>query len=130
VYPFCFDFPADINREDVCDVVLDKQTASEFESAVDRQYWYELFLDDLPMWGMVGEVLRDDAHGRMEKVNVVYCLYLRMMCTKWVARGVMSQFMLNSFLIRLITPLFIHCWSPIVFTAYIHSPKLEYWIQG
>jgi hypothetical protein len=31
------------------------------------QYWYELFLDDLPMWGMVGEVLRDDAHSRMEK---------------------------------------------------------------
>ena len=31
------------------------------------KYWYELFLDDLPMWGMVGEVLRDDAHSRMEK---------------------------------------------------------------
>jgi transmembrane 9 superfamily member 3 len=32
------------------------------------QYWYELFLDDLPMWGMVGEILRDDAHSsRMEK---------------------------------------------------------------
>ena len=32
-----------------------------------QKYWYELFLDDLPMWGMVGEVLRDDAHSRMEK---------------------------------------------------------------
>ena len=27
-------------------------------------------MDDLPMWGMVGEVLRDDAHGRMEKVAI------------------------------------------------------------
>jgi len=34
------------------------------------QYWYELVLDDLPMWGMVGEVLRDETHGRMEKVIV------------------------------------------------------------
>lgn len=83
-----------MDREDVCDMVLDKATAAEFEVAVDRQvrllrlvrfvcvfcqrlsylvhlfaqYWYELVLDDLPMWGMVGEVLRDDAHGRMEKV--------------------------------------------------------------
>ena len=31
------------------------------------QYWYELFLDDLPMWGMVGEILRDDVDSRMEK---------------------------------------------------------------
>jgi hypothetical protein len=35
------------------------------------KYWYELFLDDLPMWGMVGETLRDDAHGRMEKVTFI-----------------------------------------------------------
>lgn len=50
-------------------MTLTKESAAEFELAVDRQYWYELVLDDLPMWGMVGEVLRDDAHGRMEKVR-------------------------------------------------------------
>ena len=89
---------ADVVREDVCDMKLDKETAAEFELAVDRQvsevfsnctltqffnvitqrnkigaltqYWYELVLDDLPMWGMVGEVLRDDTHGRMEKVHI------------------------------------------------------------
>jgi hypothetical protein len=27
-----------------------------------------MVLDDLPMWGMLGETLRDDKHGRMEKV--------------------------------------------------------------
>jgi hypothetical protein len=59
---------ANVEKEDVCDLELTKETAAEFEVAVDRQYWYELVLDDLPMWGMVGEVLRDDAHGRMEKV--------------------------------------------------------------
>jgi transmembrane 9 superfamily protein 3 len=60
-------FPTDITREDVCDMELDKDSAARFELAVDQQYWYELFLDDLPMWGMVGETLRDDQHGRMEK---------------------------------------------------------------
>lgn len=60
-------FSHNIDREDICDMVLDKDAAAQFELAVDRQYWYELVLDDLPMWGMVGEVLRDDTHGRMEK---------------------------------------------------------------
>jgi transmembrane 9 superfamily protein 3 len=60
-------FPVNVDKEDVCDLVLEKEHVMEFEGAVDQQYWYELFLDDLPMWGMVGEILRDDAHGRMEK---------------------------------------------------------------
>ena len=46
---------------------LDQASADKFEMAVDQQYWYELVLDDLPTWGMVGETLRDDVHGRMEK---------------------------------------------------------------
>ena len=29
--------------------------AQHFSYAVDQQYWYELVVDDLPMWGMVGE---------------------------------------------------------------------------
>lgn len=64
---FKLHFGTNVDRESVCDMVLEKETAKEFESAVDNQYWYELFLDDLPMWGMVGETLRDDVHGRMEK---------------------------------------------------------------
>lgn len=60
-------FPVNIEREDVCDLVLDKESVIEFDLAVMNQYWYELFLDDLPMWGMVGEILRDDQHGRFER---------------------------------------------------------------
>lgn len=61
-------YSGNVNREDVCDIVLDAASAAEFELAVDQQYWYELILDGLPMWGMVGEVLRDEQHGKMEKV--------------------------------------------------------------
>jgi hypothetical protein len=34
------------------------------------QYWYELYLDDLPMWGMVGEILRDEVSGQMVHVRI------------------------------------------------------------
>ena len=67
-------FPDDEDHEAVCEMILDEETAATFESMVDQQYWYELFLDDLPMWGMVGEVLRDEEHSRMEKVSVSSCL--------------------------------------------------------
>ncbi|KAJ1411065.1 Endomembrane protein 70-domain-containing protein, partial [Ochromonadaceae sp. CCMP2298] len=64
---FKMHFATNVDREDICDMTLDAASAKEFERAVDESYWYELVMDDLPMWGMVGEVLRDDAHGRMEK---------------------------------------------------------------
>jgi len=64
---FKLHYQRNVNREDVCDIMLDAASAAEFELAVDQQYWYELILDDLPMWGMVGEVLRDEQHGKMEK---------------------------------------------------------------
>ncbi len=60
-------FPDNVDNEEVCAMVLSKEDASKFEMAVDQQYWYELIIDDLPMWGMVGETLRDDTHNRMEK---------------------------------------------------------------
>jgi len=43
----------------ICSVNLDEAKAGKFKHAVKNQYWYQLFLDDLPIWGMVGEVLTD-----------------------------------------------------------------------
>lgn len=63
-------FRDDVEKEDICDMVLDESSVAEFETAVDQQYWYELFLDDLPMWGMVGEVMRHDTNGGMERVSM------------------------------------------------------------
>eukprot|EP00981_Chlorochromonas_danica_P010976 scaffold3595_cov235-Ochromonas_danica.AAC.14 len=64
---FKMHYLVNVDREDVCDMKLDAEKVADFEKAVDQQYWYELFLDDLPMWGMVGETMRDDTHGRMER---------------------------------------------------------------
>lgn len=56
---FKLHFPEDVKTEDICDMVLTEQAEGDFNEAISTQYWYELFLDDLPMWGMVGESLRD-----------------------------------------------------------------------
>ena len=47
---------------------LDAETAAQFEYAVRNHYWYQLYLDDLPIWGMVGEVADtyvDDSGARL-----------------------------------------------------------------
>jgi hypothetical protein len=40
----------------ICSQTLNEDDTTEFATAVQRHYWYELFIDDLPVWGFVGEV--------------------------------------------------------------------------
>ncbi len=44
-----------IEKQVICSQQLNSAKAKVFQQAVQRQYWYELFLDDLPVWGFVGE---------------------------------------------------------------------------
>lgn len=49
-------FGKDTPRTELCVASLDEAAAREFQDAVRRHYWYQMYLDDLPIWGMVGEV--------------------------------------------------------------------------
>lgn len=40
----------------LCSLRLDEEKAATFEYAIRNHYWYQFYLDDLPIWGMVGEV--------------------------------------------------------------------------
>lgn len=47
-------FRADKSKSTICTQTLSSDDAEEFAYAVSRHYWYELFMDDLPIWGFVG----------------------------------------------------------------------------
>lgn len=56
---------ADVAKRVVCASVLDDSQAAIFKKAVKKHYWYELFMDELPVWGFVGlppEEAKDDQH--------------------------------------------------------------------
>ena len=56
---------ADVPKKVVCSNVLDDSQAATFRKAVKKHYWYELFMDELPVWGFVGlppEEAKDDEH--------------------------------------------------------------------
>eukprot|EP00798_Chlamydomonas_sp_ICE-L_P018861 gene18861-25414_t len=52
-------FQASASKQLICSQTLDASKAAQFEHAIKHAYWYELFLDDLPVWGFVGEIRHD-----------------------------------------------------------------------
>uniref|UniRef100_A0A6M2DUU4 Transmembrane 9 superfamily member n=1 Tax=Xenopsylla cheopis TaxID=163159 RepID=A0A6M2DUU4_XENCH len=49
------DFKADIAPTEICKVELSEQDKLAFIYAVKNQYWYQMYIDDLPLWGVVGK---------------------------------------------------------------------------
>jgi len=49
-------FGQDVAPTKLCSQRLDKPSSAAFSSAVAEHYWYQMYLDDLPIWGMVGEI--------------------------------------------------------------------------
>eukprot|EP01125_Pyxidicula_operculata_P009058 TRINITY_DN2993_c0_g1_i1.p1 TRINITY_DN2993_c0_g1~~TRINITY_DN2993_c0_g1_i1.p1 ORF type:complete len:580 (-),score=141.83 TRINITY_DN2993_c0_g1_i1:196-1935(-) len=45
------------NSQDVvlCETTLSQLQANQFRLAAENQYWFEFFLDELPIWGLVGK---------------------------------------------------------------------------
>ena len=43
--------PANIAKTEYCQVQLDSEKLKAFNYAVKNHYWYQMYLDDLPIWG-------------------------------------------------------------------------------
>lgn len=50
------DFKDNIAKTTYCGVHLDEENLKAFVYAVKNHYWYQMYIDDLPIWGIVGEV--------------------------------------------------------------------------
>lgn len=49
-------FKEEISKVPFCQVNLDDEKLKAFIYAVRNHYWYQMYIDDLPIWGIVGEV--------------------------------------------------------------------------
>jgi len=50
------EFRKDTAKTTYCQVNLDPGVLKTFLYAVKNHYWYQMYLDDLPIWGIVGEI--------------------------------------------------------------------------
>ncbi|EPS65883.1 hypothetical protein M569_08888, partial [Genlisea aurea] len=55
-------FKKDVEKKSLCEIELDAEKVKQFKDAIDNSYWFEFFIDDLPLWGFVGEVITDRGH--------------------------------------------------------------------
>ena len=53
-------FLQNVDHAVVCKMTVDDQSAQLLAFAVSNHYWYQLFVDELPVWGMVGEIVADE----------------------------------------------------------------------
>jgi len=53
-------FKKDVQSTVYCSIVLQDSVHNALVYAVRNKYWYQMFIDDLPIWGIVGEVADDE----------------------------------------------------------------------
>ncbi|XP_063218210.1 transmembrane 9 superfamily member 3 [Bacillus rossius redtenbacheri] len=56
------EFKADVSSKPYCEIHLTEENQKVFVYAVKNHYWYQMYLDDLPVWGIVGEVEENDGN--------------------------------------------------------------------
>lgn len=58
--PYDIHFLENIEYKKLCTKDLEKKEIDDWANAVERDYFFELFIDALPVWGYIGEVQEDD----------------------------------------------------------------------
>ncbi|KAL2083543.1 hypothetical protein ACEWY4_021316 [Coilia grayii] len=48
-------FKEEVMQTTYCEIELDKAKRDAFVYAIRNHYWYQMYIDDLPIWGIVGE---------------------------------------------------------------------------
>ncbi|XP_014219614.1 transmembrane 9 superfamily member 3 [Copidosoma floridanum] len=49
------EFLVPVPKQKYCSVKLDATKYKDFVYAINNQYWYQMYMDDLPIWGVVGK---------------------------------------------------------------------------
>ena len=58
--PYDVTFGDQVPWRQLCDVTLTPDQVKAFKDAVHQDYFFEFFVEDLPMWGYVGEIVGED----------------------------------------------------------------------
>ncbi|MQL75720.1 hypothetical protein Taro_008107, partial [Colocasia esculenta] len=57
--PYKLDFRVELDSKVVCKKQLTKEEVAQFRSALTKDYYFQMYYDDLPIWGFVGKVEKD-----------------------------------------------------------------------
>ncbi|KAI4341541.1 hypothetical protein MLD38_026253 [Melastoma candidum] len=57
--PYQLNFMKDKDVQVVCKKHLTKEEVAQFRSAIGKDYYFQMYYDDLPIWGFIGKVDKD-----------------------------------------------------------------------
>ncbi|KAB8885425.1 hypothetical protein FH972_026793 [Carpinus fangiana] len=70
--PYKLDFKKEKDSELVCRRMLSKEEVARFRNAVKRDYYFQMYYDDLPIWGFIGKVEKE---GKADPSEYKYFLF-------------------------------------------------------
>lgn len=70
--PYKLDFLTDKDSEEICKKKLTKEEVAKFRSAVTKDYYFQMYYDDLPIWGFLGKV---DKESKADPSDYKYYLF-------------------------------------------------------
>ena len=69
-------FKQDVQQKEICAMKLTVDQVNVLTLAVQQHYWYQMYVDELPIWGMVGEYMMEEAgsgeHGSIKEQGFIY----------------------------------------------------------
>lgn len=70
--PYKLEFKKDKESEVACTAKLTAEDVAKFRDAVKKDYYFQMYYDDLPIWGFIGKV---DKEGKADPSEYKYFLY-------------------------------------------------------
>lgn len=70
--PYTLDFKGEKDSVLVCRKTLTTEDVARFRDAVKKDYYFQMYYDDLPIWGFIGKV---DKEGKTDPNEYKYFLY-------------------------------------------------------
>ncbi|KRX16502.1 Transmembrane 9 superfamily member 3 [Trichinella nelsoni] len=61
-------FKVDVAKTAYCTLTLLNEEVDAFHHAIRNHYWFQMYIDDLPLWGIVGEYRNDENSGESMKL--------------------------------------------------------------
>ena len=71
--PFRIQFKEDQTHQNLCDMALDEAGLKKFFKAVKEDYYFQMYFDELPLWGFIGKVEKIIRPG--EETQLKYYLF-------------------------------------------------------
>ncbi|MFS7961797.1 putative nonaspanin (TM9SF) [Helianthus anomalus] len=69
--PYKFEFLVDKAYEVLCNTTLSKTDVSKFRTAIEKDYYMQLYFDDLPVWAFIGRMQKNYTNEGTDSISIL-----------------------------------------------------------